>query len=721
MTEATQNPEEWFLSQLEASEPPAEDLLRFLREHAEKKQKQAEAWAELLFDTLVEAGAVRDAIDVLALRAKWAGSSAASSLHSAARQATQSLRDKSVVVGESGFDRGLPPFESIRRVALLLDLEKGRLCYDKTWGFGIVKRVDYFYKEVEIDFDRKAAHPMAFSYAAESLELIGEDHILARRHNEPDEIKALIADDPAEIVRICIRSYGPLPVPALQEKIVPSLVPEARWKKFWDQARKDLKQDPLVEIPSKRTKPLRLLKKAKAFDADWFKKLSTERDLVTLLRRMEEFSQDPDAVALATEYAEVLNNRLAFVVKGAEPRFPGQTARAAMVAVNLGADLDALGPEAKASRFMDPDTFQDTMRQLPARLQRPFVEHLRASEEEATLAMLVSLLPTLEMGPLNVAVDTLLAAGQENVCADNFRQLVADMEAGIEVLNWILRNQDRAGRWKLGSEPELAFQALAQIEEDAAGERLRAQNALRERFSQPEWFQSALDAMTSSQRFDFSSRLKDTPGFPPMDRRSLLGRAIKRYGELQAVTAVGAASAETRARAMRITSPRSHQARQAQLAHLVNVEIPENSKEIGIARSYGDLRENHEYKAAKEMQGILLRRQGELEGMLSAVKPSDMSSLPHDRVGIATRVVLEYAEGHKETYHILGEWDRDEDLHIISCTTRMAKALEGHTAGEEVTVPAESGELTCHLVEVGPLPDEVRAWIDAEEAQPSNG
>ena len=117
-------------------------------------------------------------------------------------------------------------------------------------------------------------------------------------------------------------------------------------------------------------------------------------------------------------------------------------------------------------------------------------------------------------------------------------------------------------------------------------------------------------------------------------------------------------------------------------------------------------------KAAKEMQGILLRRRSELETMLQQVKPTKFEDFPSDKVGPGTGVLLVYGDGKEERYHILGEWDKDEALGIISCETKMAKALEDHVVDDEVTVPTEEGETTCRIAEVTGLPDEVRAWLD---------
>ena len=76
-------------------------------------------------------------------------------------------------------------------------------------------------------------------------------------------------------------------------------------------------------------------------------------------------------------------------------------------------------------------------------------------------------------------------------------------------------------------------------------------------------------------------------------------------------------------------------------------------------------------------------------------------------------MTLRYGDGREERYYILGVWDRDESLGIISSESRMAQALEGRRVDEEVTVPSESGQAMCRITAVTGLSDEVRKWIDA--------
>src|SRR5438105_6183033 len=138
-----------------------------------------------------------------------------------------------------------------------------------------------------------------------------------------------------------------------------------------------------------------------------------------------------------------------------------------------------------------------------------------------------------------------------------------------------------------------------------------------------------------------------------MDKRSLLARIVKSYPAIQSLIS----GDQTKQDAGLIVSWESLERRKNEYNELVQKKIPANSKEIAIARSYGDLRENHEYKAAKEMQKILMRRKSELESMLVRARGSDFANPRVDVVSIGTRVrATDKANQHAETYEILGAW-----------------------------------------------------------------
>ena len=360
---------------------------------------------------------------------------------------------------------------------------------------------------------------------------------------------------------------------------------------------------------------------------------------------------------------------------------------------------------------MHADLFIETSRSLPARCVEPFLQFLLAHDKDRTIPFLFSVLQRMDLVTLNETMNLMLALGLESQCADLVRESISSQKAEVELLYWITRNMEKYEAWVPGMLPVLGFLVLSELEQDYNGLRLKAQNLLRGRFEQAEWLKPVLEAMRDAQRRELVLKLKDSPGWETVERRSVLAVVVKLRPELQEVLATGGSATAAAASRGTFTSNRSYLERQQQLEKLIKVDIPQNSKEIAVARSYGDLSENHEFKAAKEMQGILLHRRGELEDMMGRVKPTDFQGFPHDRAGLATGVKLQYEDGRIELYYILGEWDKDEKLGIISCETRMAKALDGHKAGDVVVVPTESGEVTCTIAEVTGLSEAVKSWI----------
>src|SRR5258708_18058312 len=107
-----------------------------------------------------------------------------------------------------------------------------------------------------------------------------------------------------------------------------------------------------------------------------------------------------------------------------------------------------------------------------------------------------------------------------------------------------------------------------------------------------------------------------------MYERYLRARIVKSYPAIQSLISGEQSQKETNL----IVSWDSLERRKNEYHELVEKKIPANSKEIAIARSYGDLRENHEYKAAKEMQKLLMRRKAELEVQLVRARATDFAN-----------------------------------------------------------------------------------------------
>jgi transcription elongation factor GreA len=139
-----------------------------------------------------------------------------------------------------------------------------------------------------------------------------------------------------------------------------------------------------------------------------------------------------------------------------------------------------------------------------------------------------------------------------------------------------------------------------------------------------------------------------------------------------------------------------------ELRRLKSEDRPRVIKAIAEARSHGDLSENAEYHAAREQQGFIEGRIGEIESKLSTAEIIDPSSVPNNgRVIFGATVDLEAEEDGKSLcYQIVGEDEADIKSGRISITSPIARALVGKTAGDVVEVAAPGGKHSYEIVNV---------------------
>lgn len=137
---------------------------------------------------------------------------------------------------------------------------------------------------------------------------------------------------------------------------------------------------------------------------------------------------------------------------------------------------------------------------------------------------------------------------------------------------------------------------------------------------------------------------------------------------------------------------------QQQLQHMKAVERLEVSRAIGEAREKGDLKENAEYDAAKEAQGLLEAKIKQLEGIIATAKIIDASTLDTSRVSILTHVTVTNLGTKKQlTYQIVSEKEADLKLKKISASSPVGSGLLGKSVGEIAEIKAPAGMLKFRI------------------------
>jgi transcription elongation factor GreA len=139
----------------------------------------------------------------------------------------------------------------------------------------------------------------------------------------------------------------------------------------------------------------------------------------------------------------------------------------------------------------------------------------------------------------------------------------------------------------------------------------------------------------------------------------------------------------------------------ADLERMEGVEMPAIAEKIGAARSEGDLKENAEYHAQREAQGMLQARINLIKSKLARAQIIDPATLPRDQVCFGSTVVVKDVDlGDEEEYTLVGAGEEDYDKGRILVTSPLGQGLLGKRIGETAEIPAPKGSYVLEVVAI---------------------
>ena len=141
----------------------------------------------------------------------------------------------------------------------------------------------------------------------------------------------------------------------------------------------------------------------------------------------------------------------------------------------------------------------------------------------------------------------------------------------------------------------------------------------------------------------------------------------------------------------------------AALERELKVDLP---KEIQRAREYGDLRENAEYKAAKERQEIVNARIAMLKKRVGEISLINLDRIPHDRAGFGSTVHLRDENGDTIVYQLVMPEEANAERGLISTSSPIGRAILNREEGDEINVTTPNGARTFELVKLTTIHDE---------------
>ncbi len=600
-----------------------------------------------------------------------------------------------------------------KHVELLTQLVEGGYCSHRSWGFGKIKTVDTVFARFTIDFPGKPGHTMDLAFAAESLKPIPKNHILARKAADIEAIRHLAAHH-LDLIKIVLNSFdGKATVDQIQQSLVPDVIRDD-WKKWWETAKREMKKDGHFIVPVKKTEPVVYQAQETSLQArslaDFRAAKGLKARVVVVAEILKAVSDLGDKAALANEVIAALNADIV-----SHQRTQPSVALEAIFArdeLQHAAGVPPVAGEVTAAQIwlQDGIKFGPLVETIPAAKHHRALESFREANPERWHEILRGAINLVSAKLAKEFAALLIQQGKLESLKETLAKLINQHTASSELLLWFGRERNEDFVDILG--PEVFRAMLTAMERDQFNE--KRSNRLRDFILEDQQLLGELTASADIEVIkDLTRALKLSPVFDDMDKRSLLARLVKAHPAVQSLIS----GEQTKQESSLLVSWESLERRRLEYQELVQKKIPANSKEIAIARSYGDLRENHEYKAAKEMQKVLLRQKDELEAALTRARGQDFLNVKTDVVAPGTIVqVTDLQSGQPETFTILGAWDSDPDKGVISYLTPVAQALINHKVGDEVEAELEGAKRRQRIEKIDVWKTEASAEAPAEAA-----
>jgi transcription elongation GreA/GreB family factor len=584
-------------------------------------------------------------------------------------------------------------------------LKAGTFCLHKSWGFGRVREWNLLLNQIVIDFATKKSHPMQAQYASENLTPLSQEHFLVRKATDIASIKNLTREDPVALVQNILESLdGRASAQQIGDWLIGDVFTEAEWKRWWESTRKALRASGAFSIPAKKTDPIQIRGEGVSHADELlagFNKARQPRQQIAaveqIIKSHEQFKEPEkqlQPIVVAIENAAARNQKL-----HPELAFELIIARDDLLARVPSLHTTHIGLTLSKLIVEDEKRLTSILPNLPAAKEKRVLQALPAALGAGWTERALRLMEATH-GRMVAQIPRILdEAGQYAELRTMLERSIREHSATSEMLIWLCGEKEN---WGDLINPDLLWAILAALEREQHNSPARASKLQRALVEDRELLGDIFKKVDVGLARDAMRRLQLTHLFDELTKRSLLARIVKVYPELEAMIAGAEQQEKT---APLIVSWSSLEKRKAEYEEIVKVKIPENSKEIAIARSYGDLSENFEFKAAKQMQSVLMRRKAELEQMLHDARGTSFENPDTSRVSIGTIVTLRNAETNsKDTYTILGAWDGDPDRHIISYQTAIGQALLGHEVGETVTLNTEHDTADLTIVSIEPAP-----------------
>jgi transcription elongation factor GreA len=565
--------------------------------------------------------------------------------------------------------------------------DKGSFVYHRTWGVGRIASIQG--DEINIDFAKKRGHTMSLKMAVDALQTLSKNHIwVLKATKKKEELREKVKNDYIWTLKTIIKSFANCcDMKKIKAELSPALLTTGEWSTWSGKARDILKSDPdFAASPDNadayivRDRPVSVTEKL-------YNEFNAQRNFLDKASAIRDYVNNKNAEPDSEYFAEMFSYFTSFLRPS-----QGQDEELAVASYLLVKELASKYTHLASAltvNFADifsgvsdvPSLFKNLK---DAKFKEEFLHNVKLYVggwpavyiKLFPYALLPSIVSSLEKEGFAEKLTVMC-----NDCFDHFRD-------NREAVVWLYKNSRNSDWFKAANISfekqlitlvhilDITYRDIENHKDTVENRKINKQvyNILFKDGSLASIIGES-DEDTVIRIFTFINDVKD---LDPQDKLDLRSRILDKYPGFKFFE-----KAEKKVSMGFIVTQAMYEEKKKQLDRIMNVEVPANSKDLEYALSLGDLRENAEYKAAKEKQEQLNSEAAQLKKDIDRAQLFDPNSVNVSKVSFGTKTVLRNeTTSQQEIYTILGPWESNPDNNIISYLSPFGSAILNKTAGE---------------------------------------
>ncbi|MBX7066989.1 MAG: GreA/GreB family elongation factor [Parachlamydiales bacterium] len=587
---------------------------------------------------------------------------------------------------------------AIRNFELLTHMKKGNFVFHTGgWGTGEIVDLSLVREELSLELEYViGVQHLSFEKAFKTLLPLTPDHFYSRRFGNPDALEKEARDNPSEIIRLLLKDLGPKTAAEIKEELSDLVIPADDWNRWWQTARAKLKKDTKIECPKELKDPFRLLEEEVPHEVALHKALETKPSVNATIQMVYTFLRDfPETLknaefkaSLETRFKEVLTQEQLNDSQKLQVLFFLEDLNVPKMTQDIHALIAAMHNSADIVRSISVMGFQKRALQEIKKTRKDWVD------------VYLDLLFTVDQNLLRDFILGELDAPQtKDVLKQKLNSLLIHPLSFPEVFIWYFQKI-------IDKKTKLPFS-------DPSGKNRFFEGLLiildfLEKKPQHRDLAKKVISLITSDRYKIVRDIMDHSSLEEVKEYLLLATKCNTLTDhdIKILHSLGEVVHPSLARLRKDkdrvvdeenviwTTQEGYQKTQLRMQQIATVETVNNAKEIEVARSHGDLRENAEFKAALERRDRLQSELKFLSDQINQARIITPDDVKADEVGIGAVVHCRDSKGEHLRFTLLGPWDADPEKHILSFQSKLAQAMNGKTIGEKFDFQGESFTIT---------------------------